>query len=105
MSVVQAVLLDPQAVIYLFNLAVAATLVSGLGLAICRMYRHQSAPVRHGILLGTLAIVLLLPFALWLNGYTGLVWMQVAIAERPDSATEPEQARPVSPGTEVPAGR
>lgn len=86
MSAIKVVLFDPKTVIYLFNLGVAASLVCGLGLLVSRLCRRQTAPVRHGILVGTLAIVLLSPGVVWLGQQIGLTRLQVAVSEQPGPA-------------------
>lgn len=91
MSAVKVVLLDPKTVIYLFNVAVAASLVCGVGLLASRVCRRRSAPVRHGILVGTLALVLMSPGAVWLGHHRGSAWMHVAVVEQPDLAGVPER--------------
>ncbi|MGO8745870.1 MAG: WD40 repeat domain-containing protein [Thermoguttaceae bacterium] len=93
MSTVKVVLLDPKTVIYLFNLAVAASLACGVGLFASRVCRRRSAPVRHGILVGKLALVLLSPGAVWLGQQIGLAQMQVAVSDEPDSASFSERVR------------
>ena len=86
MFILKVVLLDPKTVIYLLNLAVAASLVCGVGLFAARMCRHCPAPVRHGILVGTLALVLFSPGAVWLGQRSGLTWIQLAVSDQPDSS-------------------
>jgi beta-lactamase regulating signal transducer with metallopeptidase domain len=96
MPILKALLLDPKTVIYLFNLAIAAIFVCGLGLLAARACRRRPAPVRHGILVGTLAIVLLSPCAVWVGQRTGLTWVQVAVSDRADSARNADRA-PIKP--------
>ena len=56
-----------------------------------RACRSRPAPVRHGILVGTLALVLLSPGAVWLGQHSGLTWIQVAVSEQPASASFSER--------------
>ena len=91
MSAVKLVLLDPQMVIYLFNLAVAASLVCGAGLLAARACRRLPAPVRHGILVGALVLVLLSPGAARMAQRSGWAWVQIA-TDQANSAGHPEHA-------------
>jgi len=72
-------------VIYLFNLGVAASLVCGSGLLAARACRRRPAPVRHGILVATLVLVLLSPGAARLAQTNGWAWMRIA-TNQADSA-------------------
>jgi len=92
MSAVKLVLLDPQMVIYLFNLAVAASLVCGVGLLAARACRRRPAPVRYGILVGALALVLLSPGAARLAQRSGWAWMQITVSNQANSTGHPERA-------------
>ena len=69
-----------ETVSYLVNLALAASLACGLGLPAVRLCQHRSAPLRHGVLLGTLMVTLLSPAAVWLAGRSGLALVRLAIA-------------------------
>ncbi len=91
MSAVKLVLLDPQMVIYLFNLAVAASLICGVGLLAVRACRRGSAPVRHGILVGALVLVLLSPGAARLAQRSGWAWMEIAVFNHANSTGHPER--------------
>ena len=91
MSAISALLIDPITVIYLVNLAVAASLVCGLGLLAARVCGHRPAPVRHGILVGTLALVLLSPGATWLAERSGLMWLEIAVSDQAESAGPSQQ--------------
>jgi len=67
----KAIMPSAGAVCYLVNLAVAVSLVCGVGRLAARTCRRGSAPLRHGILLGTLVLILLSPAAVWLAGQHG----------------------------------
>jgi len=79
MFIPAAVLLDIETVVYLLNLAVGASFVCGLGLLAVRACRRCPAPVRHGILVGTLVVVLWSPVAVWLGQRSGLTLLSVAV--------------------------
>ena len=71
MSSLVAIMPPAEAVSYLVNLAVAVSVVCGVGLLAARVCRHGSAPLRHGILLWTLVLMLLSPAAVWLAEQSG----------------------------------
>jgi hypothetical protein len=69
-----------EAVIYLVSLAAAVIPVCGMGLLMARACRRGSAPLRHGILVGTLALVLFSPAAVWLAQQKGVALIRVTIS-------------------------
>jgi beta-lactamase regulating signal transducer with metallopeptidase domain len=83
MSRLEALMPPAETVSYLINLAVAVSLVCGMGLLAARACRHGSAPLRHGILLWALVLILLSPAAVWLAEQNGLALIRVTISEPP----------------------
>ena len=81
----EAIMPLAEAVSYLVNLAVAVSLVCGVGLLAARLCRHGSAPLRHGVLLGTLVLILLSPAAVWLAEQNGLALVRVTISSPPEA--------------------
>jgi beta-lactamase regulating signal transducer with metallopeptidase domain len=81
----EAIMPPAEAVSYLVNLAVAVSLVCGVGLLAARVRRHSSAPLRHGVLLWTLVLILLSPAAVWLAQQNGLALVRVTISGPPDT--------------------
>ena len=98
MSILNAVLLDPRTVIYLFNLAIAVSFVCGVGLFGGRRCVPPSPGSHaHGILIGTLAIVLLSPGAAWMGQRSGLTWVQVAVSNEAEAARSSGAAAAIKP--------
>jgi TolB protein len=83
MTILDRLLLDASSLAYLVNLAVAATLLSGCGLFAARVCRSCGAPLRHGILLGSLILVLVLPGTLWLGQQSGWTLVQLELPSQP----------------------
>ena len=81
----EAIIPPAGAATYLVNLAVAVTLVCGVGYLAARTCRHGSAPLRHGVLLGTLVLILLSPAAVWLAQQNDRALVRVTIAVPPDA--------------------
>ncbi len=73
-----------EAVSYLVNLAVAVSVVGAVGLVTVRIGRHGSAPLRHGVLVWTLVLILLSPSAVWLAGQNGLAVIRLDLSDRSD---------------------
>jgi carboxyl-terminal processing protease len=65
---------------FLLNLALAGSLVCIVGLLTTRLCRRCSTPVRHGVLVWTLMLVLASPGAVWLAQRNGLTLMHVAVS-------------------------
>ena len=74
-----------EAVTYLVNLAVAVSLVCGVGLLAARLCRRGSAPLRHGVLVWTLVLILVSPAAVWLAQQNGLALVRVTVSGQPDT--------------------
>ncbi len=85
MSRLATIVPPAEAVSYLVNWAVAASLVCIVGLVAVRLCRRGSAPLRHGILLCTLALTLLSPAAVWLAGRNGLAIVRLDLSDRSDA--------------------
>ena len=81
----EAIMPPAEAVTYLVNLAVAVSLVCGVGLLAARVCRHGSAPLRHGVLVWTLVLILLSPAAVWLAQQNGLALVRITISGPPDT--------------------
>ncbi|MBN2577896.1 MAG: hypothetical protein JXB10_02815 [Pirellulales bacterium] len=71
-----------EAVVYLANLALAASLTCAAGIAAVRAFRRGTAPLRHGILAGTLCLLLLSPAAVWLAQHNGLALVRIPVTGR-----------------------
>ncbi len=78
----EAIMPPTEAIFYLINLAVAASLACGMGLLSARICRRGSAPLRHGVLLCTLAVVLAAPVAALLAQRNGFVLIRVAFVDK-----------------------
>jgi beta-lactamase regulating signal transducer with metallopeptidase domain len=74
--------LDGRATLGLANLALAATLAAGLGLAVNRAFRRQSAASRYVLLIAAMAVALLSPGLIFLAGRASLGAFRVPIASR-----------------------
>jgi len=74
-----------EAVSYLVNWAVAVSMACGAGLVAIRICRRHAAPLRHGVLLWTLVLLLLSPAAVWLAGQNGLAIIRLDLSDRPDA--------------------
>ncbi len=97
----EAIMRLSESVSYLVNLAVAVSLACGVGLWTARLCRHGSAPLRHGVLLGTLVLVLLSPAAVWLAERNGLALVWVTISS-PANAQAASMVDP-KPSAELPS--
>jgi carboxyl-terminal processing protease len=78
-----------ELILYLLNLAVAMSLTCAAGLLATRVFRRGSVPLRHGILVGTLTLVLLSPAAVWLAQRSGLAVAWVTVSARPGTLGPP----------------
>jgi beta-lactamase regulating signal transducer with metallopeptidase domain len=72
-----ALIADNAAGLYLLNVAAVVTVLAGLGLLVARILVGRPAPLRHGLLLATLILLLLSPFLIaaslrWDLGLLGL---------------------------------
>ena len=65
---------------YLASLAVAVSLACGLGLLAARICRGGSAPLRHGVLVWTLALVVSSPAAVWLAQWSSLALVRLTVS-------------------------
>lgn len=79
------IILRPDVLIYVVNLAVVASLVCGLNLLAARVCRKCSAPFRYSILASGLGLTLLCPAAAWFGQYHGPGFVGVRVAGRPSS--------------------
>jgi hypothetical protein len=77
MSRFLAILPPAEAVSYLVNLALAVSLVCAAGLVAVRVCRQFPAPMRHGLLLWALVLILVSPAAVWLAGKNGAAERQL----------------------------
>jgi beta-lactamase regulating signal transducer with metallopeptidase domain/Tol biopolymer transport system component len=80
MATLTHLILRPDHVIYLANLAVVVTLTCGVGLLVARRCRRGSTPLRHGVLASVLALILLSPASVWLGQRQGLGLIHVAVS-------------------------
>lgn len=92
MDLLKNVLVDAQSLAYLFNLALAASLLTSAGLVTAHVCRGRGAPLRHGILLGTLALILLSPGAIWLGQNSGLSLLSITLSGQSASVDAAPQA-------------
>ena len=98
----EALLLPTEAVTYLVNLAVAVSLGCGVGLSGGPRCRRGSSPLRHGILVGTLLLILFSPAAVWVSQQNGLALVRITVSGSSD--THPtEIADPRLPAAELPS--
>ena len=81
----EAIMLPVASILYLINLAVAVSLLCGVGLVMVRICRSRSAPLQHGILVWTLLLILLSPMAVWVAQRDGLALIQISFVDTPDS--------------------
>ncbi len=96
--------LTPETLSYLVNLAVAATLPCGASLLAAWACRRCSVPLRHGILVSGLVLVLLCPAAAWLGQKSDLALVRWTIAAPGNpEAVESRGRSPSSALTEDPA--
>lgn len=65
-------LVAPDVLIFLLNVAWASGLICGLGLLVVRCLRRRPAPLRHGLLVAALLLLVLSPLLFWLAH--GLSW-------------------------------
>jgi carboxyl-terminal processing protease len=98
-------MLSAEVASYLVNLAVAVSLVSGVGLLMARVCRHGSAPLRHGVLLWTLVLVLLSPAAVWLAQQNGMALFRITISSPSDAVGATLADATLSDGLPSPSGR
>ena len=78
----EALMRSAETLAYLASLAVAVSIVCGLGLLAARACGGGSAPLRHGVLAWTLALVLLSPAAVWLAQRSGLALVRLTVPGR-----------------------
>ena len=90
---------EPGSVVYLLNVAFAASLACGVALAAVAVCGKRSAPLRHGLLLCALVLTLLSPGLMWLRQRTswGIVRVPVAARQHGGLPVRPESPPPVSP--------
>ena len=75
----EAIMPSAETLAYLASLALAVSLVCSLGLLAARICRRGSAPLRHGVLVWTLALALLSPAAVWLAQRSGLALVRLTV--------------------------
>jgi parallel beta-helix repeat protein len=80
MATLTRLVLRPDHVIYLVNLAVGVSVICAVGLVALRACRCCSAPVRYGILLCVLALALACPVSVWLGQHEGWALFPLALA-------------------------
>jgi beta-lactamase regulating signal transducer with metallopeptidase domain/protocatechuate 3,4-dioxygenase beta subunit len=101
----EAIIPPAETVMYLVNLAVAVSLVCGVGLLAARVCRHGTAPLRHGVLVWTLVLILVSPAAVWLAERNGPALVRITVAGRSDAhQTTTADQRLASPADERWAG-
>ncbi|MGW8257545.1 MAG: M56 family metallopeptidase, partial [Thermoguttaceae bacterium] len=76
----ETMILSAEAVSYLLNLFLAVSLIGGGGLLAARVCRRGPAPLRHDVLLGTLALILFSPVAVWLAQGNSLAMVHISIS-------------------------
>ncbi len=106
MAMLARLVLRPDQVIYLANLAAVVTLMCGLGLLVTRLCRRCSVPLRHGVLTSVLALILLSPGSVWLGQHKGLGLIPVAVslgkaAGQADASSAAAHPYAPPPGSEV----
>jgi hypothetical protein len=80
MSRLETLMLSVEAVTYLVNLSVAVSFVCGVGLLAVHASRRGSAPLRHGVMVWTLALILFSPAAVWVAQQNGLALVRLTIS-------------------------
>ncbi len=80
-----AITLPVEAAFYLMNVAVVASGACAAGLLAVRACRRGSAPLRHGVLVWTLALTLFSPAAAWVAQQNGLALVRVAVFNPADA--------------------
>lgn len=95
---VGAIMPSIEAVTFLANLAVAVSLVCGVGILAARACRRGPAPLRHGILVWTLGLTLVSPAAVWLAQRNGLALVRITVSG-PPNAQQTAIAGPRLPAT------
>jgi len=89
----------PEVLLYALNTAAAASLASGLGLAIAWACRRRSAPLRHGILFSVLVMALLSPMIAWLSQQTRIGCIGVSLWQpAADDLSRPSALEPSASG-------
>jgi Zn-dependent protease with chaperone function len=79
MSAFQQYLAAPGGLLFLLNVGLASCLVCALGLACVRLCRRHSAPLRHGVLLVALVLLVLSPLVAALGGAYGLGGVRIPL--------------------------
>lgn len=90
MSLLETFLPTPQTVLYLGNVALAVAWLCAAALLAAFVCRRRPAPIRHGLLLLGLVLVLASPTLAWVAGRAGIGRFQVALSERREPIDEPE---------------
>jgi len=101
----EAIMPSAETLAYLASLALAVSLVCSLGLLGTRICRGGSAPLRHGILVWTLALVLLSPAAVWLAQRSGLALVRLTVTgqSNPHATAITDSHATVSADSSLPA--
>lgn len=92
----EAIMPTAEVMAYLVNLAVAVSLVCGVGLLAARVCRRGSTPLRHGVLVWTLVLILVSPAAVWLAQRHGLAIVRITVSGQSDTHGTAIADRPAS---------
>ena len=85
-TLIERTILTTAQLLWELNMAVAVLAVCALGLAAARLLRRHAAPLRYGLLLVALLMVVASPGGAWLAQWARLGWLQVN-TDRPLPAT------------------
>jgi beta-lactamase regulating signal transducer with metallopeptidase domain len=95
--------LSADAASYLVNLAAIVSLLCATGCRAVLALRRNSAPLRHGVLVGTLALALLSPPAVWVAQQNGLALVRMSVSHPLEINGVSTPAANVPATTELPA--
>jgi len=98
MSLPEASLPNAQTVLYLGNVALAVVWLCAAALLVVFVCRRGSAPIRHGLLLLGLVLVLTSPALVWLAGRAGFGRLRVAMSVQREPIDKPDSP----PDTQLP---
>ncbi len=90
MSLLEALLPNAQTVLYLGNVALAVVWLCAAALLAAFVCRRRSAPIRHGMLLLGLVLVLTLPALVSIAGRIGIGGLRVAMSVQREPIDKPD---------------